>query len=165
MRGPVYCIDTSSLIDLHRYYPRQRFPTLWDRLELLISEERLIAPREVRRELEAREDELTVWVREHRVMFIDPDLAQTEAVTEIQEQFQGLLDPDKEGPEADPWVVALPVSRARTQGLVQTEWVVVTQERGRGPQSPRPRIPDVCGHYGLRSINLLELVRQEGWTF
>ena len=98
-------------------------------------------------------------------MFIDPDLTQIEAVTEIQEQFQGLLEPDKEGPEADPWVVALPVSRARTQGLVQTEWVVVTQERGRGPQSPRPRIPDVCGHYGLRSINLLELVRQEGWTF
>ncbi len=165
MAGPVYCIDTSSLVDLHRFYPGARFPTLWDRLERLIGEARLLAPREVRRELEAREDELTVWIREHAVMFVDPDFGQIEAVSEILARFQGLLDPEKEGPEADPWVVALPVSRARTHGSVPTEWVVVTQERGRGPQSPRPRIPDVCGHYGLRSINLLDLIHQEGWTF
>ena len=57
-----YCIDTSAILDgWVRYYPRDVFPTLWDRLEKMIASGRLVAPDEVLRELSKNDDDLHKW--------------------------------------------------------------------------------------------------------
>ena len=47
----VYCIDTSSLINL-KPYRRDIFPTIWKKLENMIKNGELIAPLEVYGEIE-----------------------------------------------------------------------------------------------------------------
>ena len=71
---PGYCIDTCALIDLwRRVYPRDIFRTLWKNIEKFISDGRLIAPREVFKELEKQDDELLEWTRKHKKMFKNLD--------------------------------------------------------------------------------------------
>lgn len=42
----IYCIDSSSLIAMKRFYPRKSLGALWDLLEKLTDDGRLIAPHE-----------------------------------------------------------------------------------------------------------------------
>lgn len=167
MADQIYCIDTSSLIDLNRRHPKDIFPGLWERLGELAQKGRLVAPREVFRELERGDDELVPWAREHIDMFQDLDEAQLEAVREILEQFPSFVDPDKETPEADPFVVAFAVvrNRVQSQSMFPRPYVVVAEERGRRSSEQRPRIPDVCQHLGVSCLRTFELMRAEGWTF
>ena len=56
---PGYVIDTNALIDLwRRRYPRDVFPTLWQKIEGLIKSGELVAPQEVLNELQRQHDEL-----------------------------------------------------------------------------------------------------------
>ena len=41
---------------------------------------------------------------------------------------------------------------------------VVTGEKRKGNPA-RPKIPDVCEAYGIKCLNLLELMKSEGWKF
>ncbi len=47
----IYVFDSSPLIDLFKYYYPDRFPSLWDNFDALVSEHRIISVREVRNEL------------------------------------------------------------------------------------------------------------------
>ena len=167
MAEPVYCFDTSSLIDLNRRYPRDIFPGLWERLGGLAQNGRLVAPREVFRELEKGDDELVPWARERSEMFQDLDDAQIEAVREILVRFPNLVDRDKETPDADPFVVALAVvqNRLESQSMLPRPWVVVAEESRRRSPDQRPRIPDVCEHFAVSCLRVFNLIRTEGWTF
>lgn len=51
MTSSHYIIDSSSLMELNRYNPIDVFPTVWDKLELLISRGLLSAPKEVLNEM------------------------------------------------------------------------------------------------------------------
>jgi hypothetical protein len=60
--GRGYCIDTCALIDLwRRHYPPDVFPGLWEDIERLVNQGRLIAPREVLEELRGVDDEILEW--------------------------------------------------------------------------------------------------------
>jgi len=61
---PGYVIDTNALIDLwRRRYPRDVFPTLWQKIEELIKSGELVAPQEVLSELQRQHDELYLWAK------------------------------------------------------------------------------------------------------
>jgi hypothetical protein len=107
-------------------------------------------------------DGLLQWAKQHRTVFETPDSTQLEMTKEILSKFPNLIDPSKETPEADPFVVALArfESQRRLDSLLPASCIVVTEERGR----PN-RVPDVCAHYGLKCIRLMDLFRNEGWRF
>ncbi len=152
----VYCIDTSALINIWRVsYPPDVFPGLVEDLENLIDEGLLVAPSEVLDELKGRDDDLYTWARAHRQMFKDLTAKELESTRRILGQFPDLVDPDKTTPDADPFLIALAMDK---------EWTVVTSERPRGA-SGRPRIPDVCRHFGVRCIGLMDLLRERGWRY
>lgn len=156
--GYCYCMDTSALIDLKELYPRDIFPSLWKSIERLISERRLIAPREVLKELETyevKEDELLKWAKRHKGMFKDLDAEQLQHVRNILANFPHLVDPTKTTPDADPFIIALAISEGCT---------VITSEKPANPGA-RPKIPDVCARHNVKSISLLEFFRQEKWKF
>jgi hypothetical protein len=51
MTGDLYCVDSSSLIRLKQDFPRSVFPAVWEKIEELVEQERIIAPDEVLREI------------------------------------------------------------------------------------------------------------------
>lgn len=164
MPDSTYCIDTSALIHLKRLYPIDVFPGLWNQLGRLVRSGRLIAPFEVLKELEKKDDVLLRWARRHRRMFKKLDAAQIEKVKEIARAFPALFDPEKETPDADPFVVALAMvqNESKKDDLFPQQYIVVTQESA---EAGRRRIPAACRHYGLECIAVLELFRRENWKF
>jgi rRNA maturation endonuclease Nob1 len=162
---PCYCIDTSALIELHATYGSDVFVSLWQNLTGLVKEGRLIAPREVLREIEKKDNDLLKWVKKHRKMFREQDIEQLQHAQDILSRFSKLIDPAKEIPDADPFVVALAIieNTKRQDSLFKGQCIVVTQEKP--SRGARPKIPDVCQHYGIECIPVAELFRKEGWKF
>lgn len=151
-----YSIDTSAILDgWARYYPPDVFPGLWQHLDEIIAEGRLIATEEVLHELERKEDKLYVWAKERERMFVPIDESIQSAVTAILRKFEKLVDTRANRSAADPFVIAL----AQVEG-----YTVVTGERPTGRLS-RPNIPDVCQGLSIPCISLLQLIRTEKWVF
>jgi len=158
---PGYCTDTNALIDLwRRKYAPDVFPSLWGKIEKLIFQGELIAPREVLNELEKQDDELLKWAKKHKKMFKDLDNEQQRQVRNILKEFPRLVDENKETAEADPFVIALAISKG---------WTVITSEQPANIEanpSARPKIPDVCGHYNVKCVyELIEFFREQKWKF
>ena len=153
---PLYCFDTSALIDgWTRYYPPDLFPTLWDNIDSLIQHQEAVCPDEVLRELEKKDDGLHGWAKARPGLFCELDEPVQLATQEILGQFPRLVDSVKNRSVADPFVVAV----ARVRGAT-----VVTGERVSGT-TERPRIPNVCQHYGVKAIPFLAFIRERGWVF
>ncbi len=143
-----YVIGTSSVIDLRQIYPRSNFASLWKRVEELVAEKRLVCPKIVQIELKKRTDGLAEWVGSLYGMVTEPLGKVYSVVGEITSGNQDWVSENKN--LADPWVIA----EAECRG-----WAVVTQEK-------KPKmIPKVCGDRGVPCMNLLEMIRREGWRF
>lgn len=152
-----YSIDTSALIHgWVRAYPPDVIPALWDRLDGLIAEGRLLASREVLYELERKADDLHAWCKEREAMFVEIDDAIQVHMATVMGKYPKLVDTAKGKSGADPFVIAL----AMAHNPVLT---VVTEEKGGSASSPR--IPYVCQQEDLRCISLLQLIREQEWTF
>jgi hypothetical protein len=160
-----YCTDTSALIELHATYGSDVFVSLWQNVAGLVKEGRLIAPREVLREIEKKDDDLLKWVKKHRKIFREQEIEQVQRAQEILSHFANLIDPAKEIPDADPFVVALAIieNTKREETLFKGHCIVVTQEKP--SRGNRPKIPDVCQHYDIECISVAGLFRKEGWKF
>lgn len=153
--GYVYCIDTSALMDLTERYPDSVFPTLWKNIEALVSQKRLIAPREVFKEI-VWDVQLQNWAKKHRKMFKDLDKEQIQYVKEIEAKYPSLVDSGKTTPDADPFIIAL----AKVENAT-----VITSEKSASPTSTRVKIPDVCPAYGIKCVSLTEWFNEQKWKF
>ncbi len=121
----------------------------------MIDAGRLCTSDEVLRELEAKDDEALKWAKARPGLFVALDDAVQAATTEILDLFPKMVDTMRGRNRADPFVVAVAKIRKST---------VVTAEKGAGTPD-RPRIPFVCDHFNVPCINLLGLIRAEGWVF
>jgi hypothetical protein len=69
----VLVLDTSAYLNGRRdHYPPDTFPSVRRLIEEAMSDGRVIAPREVYRELTAKDDDCAEWVKERAAVFIDP---------------------------------------------------------------------------------------------
>lgn len=154
-------MDSSSILTawVESYAP-DVFPSFWDLLDPVLDAGLVVSPEEVRDELRLP-SELQEWAKARSGMFRDLD-------NEVQDSLKVVVgdiqkDARRQGFKlrprdfrADPVVVAL----ARVTGTT-----VISEEGMTGPGGGRPRIPNLCRWYGLRSINLLTFIREQGWRF
>lgn len=163
MKNSTYIIDASSLIEMKDKYPEETFPGVWKKMEELYKQGRLLAPFEVREEL--LDDELKIWVKNKKKMFISPDDKQIKLVKEILLNYPFLAKPEKlGGPNADPWLIALAVKlkdENQDDLFCRNKYIIVTEES----KAKKTRIPAVAKNYGIDSISLKELFKNEGWKF
>lgn len=164
----IYVFDTSSLRSLQHFYPRV-FRSIWDGLDGLVAQQKLISTREVFNELErqAVSDDVLKWAKGNKALFSTPTGPELQFVAEIFKikHFQGLIGAQqrlKGTPVADPFVIACAKIK---QGTVVTEegW-----QRGGKPLTLKPnaaKIPNVCSHFKIPCIDLEEFMHQQGWTF
>ena len=156
----VYSLDLSALFAaFNERYPVENFPGFWSKMEELIRNDRL-KMQEVAFDKAQNDDEgFKKWCKENQLRpnfrWATNDPIQRK-VSEILKLFPKLLD-DRRGKSGDdPWVIAL--------AMVSPNCIVVTEEKH--TNSPlRPKIPDVCAHFNLQCIQLVELVQRENWVF
>lgn len=151
-----YSIDTSAILDgWVRYYPPDIFPSLWEKLDGLIKDGQLRATEEVLVELERKLDEVYQWARMRKDLFIPIDNQIQLVVADILKDHPELVGQRKNRSTADAFVIALAQIERCT---------VVTGERATNSLK-KPHIPDVCAVLSIRCINLLQLMREQGWVF
>lgn len=93
-----YCFDTSAFLECWtRYYPPDIFPGLWDKLSDLAAYKQIVAPEEVRRELEKQEDDLTLWVQQRPHIFVPLDGAVQTAVRKCSRGIPSSSKPRRTG--------------------------------------------------------------------
>lgn len=157
-QSDLYCIDTSAVIHgWTRDYPPDVFATVWQNLEPLADQEKLFAPNEVLLELERGGDDLYEWARSRNAMFIEPDAYAQEIVRDLVNDYPGFIPADsRDGIWADPYVIAI---------ASQMQAVVVTGEKPVGHNARIPKIPNICNDLGVEYMDLLGLIRTEGWSF
>jgi hypothetical protein len=149
-----YSIDTSALMDgWRRYYPPDIFPTVWRRIDDLVSNGDLIASEEVLAELQRKDDDVYAWAKDHNGMFVLIDRTIQVEVASILQTHPRLVDTRKNRSQADPFVIAT----ARVHGCA-----VVTGEKATGTIQ-KPNIPDVCAALGVECLDLLTVFRRQGW--
>lgn len=158
-----YIIDTSSLIQLNKHNPMDIYPGVWKKVEGLVRKNRLLAPKEVYYEISRKDDILFEWSKNQKDMFIEPTNQQIEIVKEILNKYPAIIRLDRKY-DADSWVIAIAIEKMRSKQSTLTEIkrVVVTEEKIRGN---RIRIPYICEHFNVESIDILEMFRMEGWRF
>jgi len=154
----IYVFDSSTLIDLFRHYYPQRFPTLWEHFNELVSNQAIISVREAKNELEGQEDRLSDWVKHHHESFLPPTANEWSFVTDIFKiaHFQTLIRKKEllQGkPVADPFIIA----KAKAMN-----GYVVTQEK---LKENAARIPNVCNHFDIPFIDLEGFMEKENWKF
>lgn len=160
----LYIIDTSSLIELKNTYPQDIFPTLWEKIDELIKQKRLIAPSEVQKEIEQGDDELNKWAKDRQQMFIDFTEIQFKKIKEILKKYPNLAKEDKTQPNADPWIIALALEYSERKTLWQKKIYIITEE-SKTKNNKIPTIAKVLSNNQIESLNLIELFRIEKWSF
>ncbi|WP_280185755.1 MULTISPECIES: DUF4411 family protein [Nocardia] len=156
MSKPLYCIDTSGLIDwLERYYPPTFFPAIIERVDALIDEERIFLSEEVWEEVQTKDEVAKSWCEPRKDQLIIPtDSAVVIEVRSILKSHERLVMNLKNRNRADPFVIAVAKLKNAT---------VITGEVG--GTANRPKIPYVCEQIGVDCTSFLDLIRREGWTF
>jgi hypothetical protein len=155
----IYCLDASSLIYSRYYHPRS-LAALWDLLDRLAREGRLISPHEVYREVSGQDDFAHDWAKKHKNIFVDVDIRQTELVREYQARFALLAkQAERTRPFADPWCLALTaIGNARGD-----KCYLVCEEKD--TELASDKLPYLCRQLGLESVHLLDVPRLEGLRF
>jgi len=163
MTNNVYIIDSSSLIELNKHHAMDVFVSVWKNISELIKNDKLIAPREVLKEIESFDDSLAIWAKKQKKLFKNPTTRQIEIVQEILREYPSIVNIDAKH-SADPWVIALAIEQSTNpqQTLFQIKRIVVTEEKLRGK---KVRIPFICQNKKIESIDLVDLFRTEGWKF
>src|ERR1700730_11489968 len=144
---------------VRRYTPMDALPfrPLWSRVADLIAAGQLVAPEEVRREIEAGQDELVGWIGQNPELFVPTTPQLVEMTMSLVRKYRDLAGLEKAKLHADPWVIAL----ALTRSDLLREGVVVADESPRRPTS----IPSVCQAEGIECLMHVEWFGREGWTF
>ena len=163
-----YCIDSSALIDFHRgRYPRDIFETIWEKIETIIDEDRLFAPRHVYIELKqkveetdkTKVDELWNWAKSHKEIFLDPEKEEQLLAGELINKYYQKNELDKlkrmGKEEADPFIVS--IAKLRNLSVVTSE--------GMGYQTKKKKIPEMCRKQNVECLLPVELFKNEGWKF
>jgi hypothetical protein len=153
----LYCLDSSSVIHL-RNFPQTVLGPLWELLDTLIEEKRLLAPREVLREVAKMEDAGHAWARDHRSIFVDPDAEQGALVGTLQTKYPLLSVPSKPI-HADPWCLALTLLKQRAGETCY----LINEERS--TEQASGKLPWLCNDLGLKWARLLDIPGLEGLRF
>lgn len=145
----VYCIDTSSLINL-KPFRIDVFPTIWSKLEGLINKGELIAPLEVYGEIEIGKDEIYDWCKSKKKMFKDVDECQIQEIKKIETKYDKVYWQNEiNKPKwADPWVISLSICENA---------IVVADEK----DTPN-RIPAIAYAFGLKCLGLIDFFKEIG---
>ena len=146
----VYCIDSSSLINL-KPYRKDIFPTIWERLEVMINNEEIISPLQAYDEIKIGKDEIHSWCKKHKKMFKDINQCQMQKIQDVKKYYENIYwrnEINKTVPWADPWIIALSICE---------DAIIVSDEKN----APN-KIPFIASAFGIKCLKLLDFFKEIG---
>ena len=149
----VYIIDMSSLKELHDRYPKNVFPTIWQKIASLIQDGQLHSHIEVYREIKNTiypKDKLLQWSNKNKKIFSGIDDCQNNQIQNIRLQYNLSYwqnEMNRPAPWADPYLIAMAICE---------QAIIITQEN----KTKANRIPPIALQFGTRSLNLLEFFQE-----
>ncbi len=149
----IYIVDTCSFTTLHKIYPKEVFPSVWDKVDELIKLERLFSVDEVFHEICRQDDGLAKWAKSKKEIFIPLTEEVQDAAKDIVNRFVKILDFKKNKSGADPFLIGL--------ALIREGSIVVTEEKYSGGPD-KHKIPDICDAMKIPYMNFLAMVKSEG---
>lgn len=157
-----YFINTNSMILLRRTYSPEFFEPLWIELHSAISKKVISSTRINFEELRVEEDDIfNEWKDSHREMFLDIIPEVQEYVVAILSRFPDLIDPDSDKEQADPYLIGYAM---HYNSIVVTEEArLSTQALSDPKRKKKVRIPNVCDHFNIRCMNVVEFVNSGAW--
>ncbi|HQU83596.1 MAG TPA: DUF4411 family protein [Pyrinomonadaceae bacterium] len=164
----IYCIDTSALITMQRYYPLRMLPDLWKHLEELFINNKITSHEFVFDEIvpsdkKAQKDDLATLIAKYKNNFKSISKRQAQLVPQIISTFPHLIDPRSKKDQADPWIIAMVIEMMEEVNLFDkdSDFVIISTESEKSSN----KIPAVCKHYKVRHMNLFEFFEDNGWQF
>ena len=164
----IYCVDTSALITMQRYYPIRMLPDLWKHLEDLfvngkITSHDFVYDEIVPTDKKATKDDLATLISKYKDNFKSISKRQAQIVPQIISLFPHLIDPRSKKDQADPWIVAMVVEMMEEVNMFEkdSDFVIVSTESEKSSN----KIPAVCKHYRVRHMNLFEFFEDNEWQF
>lgn len=153
----MYIVDTCSFEKMFQFYPN-RFRILWNNINRLTQEGKLLSVYEVYKELNRG---LAVkWKEDNKKIFPKVSEEEAEFIKEIFKaengHFQSCIRNTqllKGSPVADPFVIASAKVRSAT---------VVTEESYKPKSS---KIPNICEFFSIPCITFEGVMEREGWEF
>ncbi|MCD6483514.1 MAG: DUF4411 family protein, partial [Candidatus Odinarchaeota archaeon] len=164
----IYIIDTCSIIDLFRLYPRDIFSKLWMNLDELIKDNRVISHEFVLKELSKKNDEAYKWAKNRKKVFKGVTRHQIKIMGDLSrnvEEFKKLVEGGKDKEiHADPWLIVLALEKEQQRKLIPEIKikVIVTEEK---LKQNKINIPSVCRKLSIECINIIGLMRREKWKW
>ena len=151
----IYCIDTSALVTMHRFYPLRMLRDLWKHLEELFKVKKILSHDFVYDEIvpeAGTKDDLAKLVARHKFCFRPITKRQALLVPQILSLFPHLIDPRSKKDQADPWIISMVIAMMEKISLFgnDSDYVIVSTESESSPN----KIPAVCKHF-----------EDNGWQF
>ena len=87
---PKYIFDSGPFIYL-KNYPQDVFSSLWENFSRMIKDAEIISSSEVLRELEDYDDEIAVWAKANKQIFIKPNIEEQLLVQQILAKHPDLV--------------------------------------------------------------------------
>lgn len=156
---PLWCLDTNVVVSFLREddeeaYSRQVLPEQWRAFERDISTGLIIAPPQVRDELEGwcvEIPDMRSWLATHGGMFRDLDAAALAAAKHVVNAYPAYAR--NRNYLGDLCVIAMAASRGLT--------VISNEKAAKGqPSRNRPKIPDVCAEMGVGFVTVIGYLRR-----
>ena len=156
-----YTIDTSSLLAMMNAgekYDKEVFKRLWNDFLGLCNAGKVISHIEVYKEIkEGGVVDQIKWAMSYKKIFQGYNFpAEETVVRDIGSKggfFVSFLQQQKaKSVHADPWLVA----QAKVEDLI-----LINEEAVNSPK----KIPQVCAVMGVKSISILGLIQEEGWSY
>lgn len=162
----IYCVDSSALITINRYYPKRLIPDLWNHSEELFKHKKVISHDIVFDEIvpdTGSKDDIGKLITKYKSSFYPITNRQGQLALQILANFPRLIDPRSKKEQADPWIIALIIEKKEEQNLFgkESDFVIVSAES----EKSETKIPAVCKHYKVRHMNLFEFFEDNGWEF
>lgn len=145
-----YIIDTSAMLSqkADEQYRRNIFQSLWQKIDKMIQDQEIVTCSEIASEVQ--DDEIKEWMLkcELQVLPLDDEVQDnvTEIVTKINKE---LVDFKGNKSSGDVFLIAT----AKKYRLA-----VITEESGKSPK----KIPFTCEKMGIRCMNILEFMEENG---
>lgn len=164
----IWVFDTSSIIELKVIFTED-IEDILAKLEVLVAEERLGFPVQVRMELERRIDALTEWATRIDRDFLGGGFTPADhLVAEVKAKAKNVVDMakplDEQEVEADPFILAMALQLQRGGHNVT---VVTEENREYGPSLTRPEgkisLKTAGGLLGIRIVKVRQFLEEQGW--
>jgi len=151
-----FTLDTNILIRMANQYPREIFPSVWDRLEELIEAGKACICEEVHEEIRRGTDELYAWATGQSGFVCEIGAEEVNLAAEVADAYPEWVRETQNA--ADPFLIA----HANVDQLT-----IVSDEREAGPGviPKNQKVPNVAHFYEVPCVNFFGMAMELGWRF